>query len=37
MEVDYGKFYTPYLARYTAMAALSLPDSELNKTIEEAA
>ena len=27
--VDYGTIYTPDLARYTAMAAVSLPDSEL--------
>ena len=32
--VDYGTIYTPDLARYAAMAALSLPDSELNTSID---
>jgi|WetSurSiteA1Bulk_404760.scaffolds.fasta_scaffold00678_2 uncharacterized protein YbjT (DUF2867 family) len=32
--VDYGTIYTPDLARYTAMAAISLPESELNTTVD---
>ncbi len=31
---DYGTIYTPDLARYAAIAATSLPDSELNTTID---
>lgn len=30
----YGIIYTPQLARYTAMAAVSLPDTELNTSID---
>jgi uncharacterized protein YbjT (DUF2867 family) len=30
----YGIIYTPQLAKYTAMAAVSLPDSELNTSID---
>jgi uncharacterized protein YbjT (DUF2867 family) len=33
-EVNYGTIYTPDLARYVAIAATSLPDSELNTTID---
>jgi uncharacterized protein YbjT (DUF2867 family) len=33
-EVNYGTIYTPDLARYAAIAATSLPDSELNTTID---
>lgn len=33
-DVDYGTIYTPDLARYTAMAALKLPDSVLNTSID---
>lgn len=32
--VDYGTIYTPDLARYAAIAATSLPDSELNTTVD---
>jgi uncharacterized protein YbjT (DUF2867 family) len=32
--VNYGTIYTRDLARYAAMAAVSLPDSELNTTID---
>lgn len=32
--VDYGTIWTDDLARYTALAAISLPDSELNTTID---
>jgi uncharacterized protein YbjT (DUF2867 family) len=32
--VDYGTIYTPDLARYVAMAAVTLPDTELNTTID---
>jgi uncharacterized protein YbjT (DUF2867 family) len=32
--VDYGTIYTSDLARYTAMAAISLPDNELNTYID---
>jgi uncharacterized protein YbjT (DUF2867 family) len=32
--VDYGTIYTPDLARYAAMAAISLPEAELNTTID---
>jgi uncharacterized protein YbjT (DUF2867 family) len=32
--VDYGTIYTPDLARYAALAATSLPDSELNTAID---
>ena len=31
---NYGMIYTPDLARYVAIAATSLPDSELNTTID---
>ncbi len=31
---NYGAIYTPDLARYTAMAATSLPDAALNTTID---
>lgn len=31
---NYGMIYTPDLARYAAIAATSLPDSELNTTID---
>ena len=34
VDVKYGTIYTPDLARYAAMAAISLPDSELNTTID---
>ena len=34
VDVKYGTIYTPDLARYTAMAAVSLPESELNTTID---
>lgn len=33
-DADYGTIYTPDLARYAAYAAASLPDSELNTTID---
>ncbi len=33
-EGKYGTIYTPDLARYAAIAATSLPDSELNTTID---
>src|SRR5690606_23762417 len=33
-DVDYGTIYTPDLARYAAMAAVSLPNSELNTSID---
>ena len=33
-EGAYGTIYTPDLARYAAIAATSLPDSELNTTID---
>jgi len=32
--VKYGTIYTPDLARYAAIAAISLPDAELNTTID---
>ena len=32
--VDYGTIYTPDLARYVAIAATSLPDSELNAYVD---
>jgi uncharacterized protein YbjT (DUF2867 family) len=32
--VHYGTIYTPDLARYAAIAAISLPDAELNTTID---
>jgi len=32
--VDYGTIYTPDLARYVAVAATTLPDSELNTTVD---
>ena len=31
---DYGMIYTPDLARYAAIVATSLPDSELNTTVD---
>jgi len=34
VDVKYGTIYTRDLARYAAMAAVSLPDSELNTTID---
>lgn len=34
MGGTYGMIYTPDLARYTAMAAVSLPDTELNTSID---
>lgn len=33
-KVNYGTIYTPDLARYAAMAATSIPDSEMNATID---
>ena len=33
-DVNYGIIYTPDLARYIAIAATSLPDTELNTTID---
>ena len=33
-DVNYGTIYTPDLARYVAIAATSLPDSELNTAID---
>ena len=32
--VDYGTIYTPDLARYAALAATSVPDSELNSFVD---
>lgn len=32
--VNYGTIYTPDLARYAAIAATTLPDSELNTTVD---
>jgi uncharacterized protein YbjT (DUF2867 family) len=34
VAADYGTIYTRDLARYAAMAAISLPDSELNTTVD---
>lgn len=34
MGGTYGMIYTPDLARYTALTAVSLPDTELNTTID---
>ncbi|HUI30302.1 MAG TPA: NAD(P)H-binding protein [Candidatus Acidoferrales bacterium] len=34
VDVDYGTIYTPDLARYAAMAATTLPESELNTAID---
>jgi uncharacterized protein YbjT (DUF2867 family) len=34
VDVNYGTIYTPDLARYAAMAATALPDSELNTAID---
>ena len=33
-EVSYGTIYSPDLARYTAIAAISLPGSELNTSVD---
>jgi hypothetical protein len=33
-NIDYGLIYTADLARYAAMAAASLPDSEVNTTVD---
>ena len=33
-NVDYGTIYTPDLARYVALAATSVPDSELNSFVD---
>jgi uncharacterized protein YbjT (DUF2867 family) len=33
-KASYGTIYTPDLARYTALAAISLPDSELNSYVD---
>ncbi len=32
--INYGTIYTPDLARYAAMAAVSVPDSELNTSVD---
>lgn len=34
LKGSYGIIYTPQLARYTALAAVALPDSELNTSID---